>query len=132
MLEKKATNSFVQEQEFYLPKNTTISLETVVDRAKFETNKIIKDIVSSKGWRDKEGYPFGYEITFERKDNQREFRAVKFLPNGVKIVISSTRQRKGLLSRWSSLLAEVSVGISERVSEEKAKELLEAFVHAPY
>lgn len=133
MLEKKANNSFIQEAEFYLPEKMTISWEATIDRDAFETNKeVVRRTIHSKKHRDEHGYLFGYETTFEKINGQRGFRAVKFLPNGVKIVLSATKPRKGLLSRWSPVSAEVSVGISKRLSEQEAREHLEAFAHALY
>lgn len=132
VLEKKANNSFIQEAEFYLPENMTISWEATIDRDTFETNKVVRRTIHSKRYRDEHGYLFGYDTTFEKINAQHGFRAVRFLPNGVKIVLSAIRPKRGLLSRWSSVSAEVSIGISKMVSEEKAKELLEAFAHAPY
>lgn len=136
MFRAKAANSpppFTQESEFYLPSNTTISLETELDRHILETDSIrVKKRNRKRSYTNFGRYPTGYFLDFERPDGKRELRMVRFLENGVKIILWSTQEKGGLIPRWSHLSAEVSVRISERVSEEKARECLEVFAHAPY
>lgn len=136
MLRAKTANAplpFVQESKFYLPENTTISLEVELDRHVLETNKKrIKKRKRRKQYRDFGKHPTGYLLDFERPDGNRELRTVRFLPNGVRILLWSSQEKRGLRPRWSPLSAEVSVGISERLSEEEARKHLEAFAHAPY
>lgn len=140
MLRAKAANAplpFVKESQFYLPPNTTISLEVYLGRHILETNKGRVKKVKEEARKlcfDFGEYRTGYYLDFERPDGIRELRMVRFLENGVKIVLWSTGEKKGLRPSllWSPLSAEVSVGISERVPEEKAREHLEAFIHALY
>lgn len=129
MLEAKADKIFdVKKPEFYLPAATTISWETEQDQINIKPERTLH----LKKWHDEKGYLNGYEMNFEGEDGRKEFRVVSFLANGVKIVISATKQRKFLRSYWLLDSAEVSIGISEKVSEEEAKKLLEAFILTPY
>lgn len=136
MFRARAANSpppFTQESEFYLPPNTTISLETELDRHILETDSRRVKKRNRKGlYTDFGRYPTGYYLDFERPDGKRELRMVRFLENGVKIILWSTQEKGGLIPRWSPLAAEVSVGISKRLSEQEAREHLEAFAHALY
>lgn len=136
MLRVKAANAplpFVQESEFYLPENTTISLEVELGRHILETNeKRVKKCKRRKQYFDFGKHLTGYFLDFERPDGSRELKTVRFLPNGVRILLWSSQEKRGLRPRWSPLSAEVSVGISKRLSEEEAREHLEAFAHTPY